>query len=109
MFEMIKKGLLTGLGLALITKEKLDAKLKKLVDEGKISQAEAEKMLTELLESGENYWGEMEDKIKQKVQETMEDLDLCTRKDLDELKKDIARLKERVTELETGDTGGASA
>jgi len=102
MFEMIKKGLLTGLGFVLITKERLDEKLKKLVDEGKLSQAEAEKMLNELLESGENYWDKLEGKIKDGVQESLDKLDLCTKKDLTELQEQIKRLQDRVTELETG-------
>ena len=101
MFEMLKKGLLTGLGVALITKERLEAKLRKLVDEGKMSQAEAEKMLNDLLESGENYWDELEARIKQNVQEVFNDMDLCTKKDLTELHSQLERLQERVTELET--------
>lgn len=102
MFEMIKKGLLTGLGIAIITKERLENKLKNLVDEGKISQAEAEKMLNELLESGEDYWGKLESKIKDGIQEKVDKLELCTKKDLAELQMQIEKLQDRVTELETG-------
>ncbi|MFN2367591.1 MAG: phasin family protein [Desulfurivibrionaceae bacterium] len=101
MFETIKKGLLTGLGIVLITKERLDKKMEKLVREGKLSQAEAEQMLNDLLKSGEDYWDAVEVRIKDNVQESLENLDLCTRKDLLKLQEEIKRLQERVTELET--------
>ncbi|MFN2365468.1 MAG: phasin family protein [Desulfurivibrionaceae bacterium] len=101
MFETIKKGLLTGLGIVLITKERLDKKVEKLVREGKLSQAEAEQMLNDLLKSGEDYWDAVEVRIKDNVQESLENLDLCTRKDLLKLQEEIKRLQERVTELET--------
>jgi polyhydroxyalkanoate synthesis regulator phasin len=102
MFEIIKKGMLTGLGIALITKERLDKKMKNLVKEGKLSQAEAEQMLNDLLKSGEDYWDELEVKIKENVRESLDNLDLCTKKDLSKLKERIERLQDRVTELETG-------
>jgi len=102
MFGTIKKGLLTGLGIVLITKEKLDNKMNKLVEEGKLSQAEAEQMLDDLMKSGEDYWDELEIKIKTSVNERLDKLDLCTKKDLAELKEMVERLQDRVTELETG-------
>ena len=101
MFETIKKGLLTGLGIVLITKERLDKKMEKLVREGKLSQAEAEQMLNDLMKSGEDYWDAVEVRIKDNVQESLDNLDLCTKKDLLKLQEEIERLQERVTELET--------
>ncbi len=101
MFETIKKGLLTGLGIVLITKERLDKKMEKLVREGKLSQTEAEQMLNDLLKSGEDYWDAVEVRIKDNVQESLGNLDLCTKKDLLKLQEEIERLQERVTELET--------
>lgn len=101
MFETIKKGLLTGLGIVLITKERLDKKMEKLVREGKLSQTEAEQMLNDLLKSGEDYWDAVEVRIKDNVQESLGNLDLCKKKDLLKLQEEIERLQERVTELET--------
>ena len=53
MFEIFKKSLFAGLGLAVVTKTKLESVLEKLVEEGKLSRDEAEKMGKELLDSGE--------------------------------------------------------
>ena len=53
MFEIFKKSLFAGLGLAVVTKTKLESVLEKLVEEGKMSRDEAEKMGQELLDSGE--------------------------------------------------------
>ncbi|MBW1800047.1 MAG: hypothetical protein JRJ85_04880 [Deltaproteobacteria bacterium] len=49
MFELIKKSLLASLGAAVVTKEKVEKVTRKLVDEGKISKDEAEKLSQDLL------------------------------------------------------------
>jgi polyhydroxyalkanoate synthesis regulator phasin len=100
MFELIKKGLLTGLGLAVVTKAKLEAILGKLVEEGKMSREEAEKFRDELLRSGEEHWNEMEEKISKSVKDLIGGMDLCRKDDLRELNQKLLALEIRLAELE---------
>jgi polyhydroxyalkanoate synthesis regulator phasin len=108
MFEMIKKGLLTGLGLAVVTKVKLEAALAKLVDDGKLSRAEAEKLLDELLQSGEKQWTELEEKIGKVVKDLIAGMDLCRRQELQELQGKLQALEVRLADLEKGATSASS-
>jgi len=96
MFEMFKKSLFAGLGLAVVTKTKLEKVLEKLVEEGKVSREEAEKMGQELLESGEKQWDDFETKLKETVKGFLENMDLCKASDLKKLEKKVKALDMRL-------------
>jgi polyhydroxyalkanoate synthesis regulator phasin len=96
MFEMFKKSLFAGLGLAVVTKTKLEKVLEKLVEEGKMSREEAEKMGQELLESGEKKWDDFETKLKETVKGFLENMDLCKASDLKKLEKKVKALDMRL-------------
>lgn len=100
MLELIKKGLLTGLGLAVVTKAKLEGVLTKLVDEGKMSREEAAKLLEELLQSGEKQWTEAEGKILASVKNLVAEMDLCRKEELRELEKKLQAMELRLADLE---------
>jgi len=100
MFELIKKGLLTGLGLAVVTKAKLEAILGKLVEEGKMSREEAEKFRDELLRSGEEHWNGIEEKISKSVKDLVGTMELCRKEDLKELHQKLLSLEIRLADLE---------
>ena len=101
MFEMFKKSLFAGLGLAVVTKTKLEKVLEKLVEEGKMSREEAEKMGQELLESGEKQWDDFETKLKETVKGFLENMDLCKASDLKKLEKKVKALDMRLKVQET--------
>ena len=100
MFELLKKGLFAGLGLAVVTKEHLEKSVNKLVDDGKLSRDEAEKMLSEVLESGEKQWQEMEGFVKDLVKRAVDGIDICTKKEMEELKQTISNLEDRLSRME---------
>jgi polyhydroxyalkanoate synthesis regulator phasin len=100
MFEIFKKSLFAGLGLAVVTKTKLEKVLEKLVEEGKMSREEAEKMGQELLESGEKQWDDFETKLKETVKGFLENMDLSKASDLNKLEKKVKALDMRLKALE---------
>ena len=100
MFEIFKKSLFAGLGLAVVTKAKLESVLEKLVEEGKMSRDEAEKMGQELLESGEKQWEDFETKLKETVKGFLENMDLSKASDLKKLEKKVKALDMRLKSLE---------
>ena len=100
MFEIFKKSLFAGLGLAVVTKTKLEKVLEKLVEEGKLSREEAEKMGQELLESGEKQWDDFETRLKETVKGFLENMDLCKASDLKKLEKKVKVLDMRLKALE---------
>ncbi len=58
MLEEIRKGLLAGFGAVLLSKEKIEEVISKLVDEAKLNKEEAQKLKDELFTTGERQWKE---------------------------------------------------
>lgn len=96
MFEIFKKSLFAGLGLAVVTKSKLESVLEKLVEEGKMSRDEAEKMGKELLESGEKQWTDFEGRLQETVKGFIANMDICKATDLKKLEKKIKAMDLRL-------------
>jgi polyhydroxyalkanoate synthesis regulator phasin len=100
MFEIFKKSLFAGLGLAVVTKTKLESVLEKLVEEGKLSRDEAEKMGKELLDSGEKQWTDFESRLQETIKGFLENMDICKSSDLKKLEKKIKSLNLRLKAVE---------
>ena len=100
MFEIFKKSLFAGLGLAVVTKTKMESVLEKLVEEGKMSRDEAEKMGQELLESGEKQWDDFETRLKETVKGFLDNMDICKSSDLKKVEKKVKALDMRLKALE---------
>jgi polyhydroxyalkanoate synthesis regulator phasin len=60
LIEMIRKSLLASLGAAVVTKEKVEEATKRLVEDGKISRDEAEKLANDLVDNLEKRLAIME-------------------------------------------------
>lgn len=100
MFEIFKKSLFAGLGLAVVTKTKLESVLEKLVEEGKMSRDEAEKMGQDLLESGEKQWTDFETRLQETVKGFLKNMDISKASDMKKLEKKIKALDMRLKALE---------
>jgi len=101
MFEIFKKSLFAGLGLAVVTKTKLESVLEKLVEEGKMSRDEAEKMGQELLESGEKQWTDFETRLQETVKGFLKNMDICKTTDLKKLEKKVRAIDMRLKAQES--------
>lgn len=100
MLEMIKRGLILGLGTAVVTKEKVEEATHKLVEQGKLSREDAERLLSEVQESGEKHWDEMQTVVRETVQKAVDGLDLCSKKEFQALKRRVENLEQQVAILE---------
>ncbi|MGB0369810.1 MAG: phasin family protein [Opitutales bacterium] len=64
MIDLVKKTMMAGVGLAVVTKEKVEESLEELVEKGKISQEEASNLSDKIVEDGkaqaEKAKGELE-------------------------------------------------
>ena len=54
MIELIKKAVLTGIGVASLTKEKMEEISKEFVEKGKLSEEEGEKLVADMLKRAED-------------------------------------------------------
>ena len=107
MFEIFKKSLFAGLGLAVVTKTKLESVLEKLVEEGKMSRDEAEKMGRELLDSGEKQWTDFESRLQETIKGFLDNMDICKASDLKKLEKKLKATNKRLKVLEMKDKESA--
>jgi len=100
MFEIFKKSLFAGLGLAVVTKTKLESVLEKLVEEGKLSRGEAEKMGNELLESGEKQWIDFESRLQETIKGFLVNMDISKASEVKKMEKKIKALDLRLKAVE---------
>ena len=107
MFEIFKKSLFAGLGLAVVTKTKLESVLEKLVEEGKMSRDEAEKMGQELLDSGEKQWIDFDSRLQETIKGFLDNMDICKASDLKKLEKKLKATNKRLKVLEMKDKESA--
>jgi polyhydroxyalkanoate synthesis regulator phasin len=92
MLELIKRTLLTGVGLAVMTKEKVEELGKDLIEQAKLSENEGQEFMNNLLQQSENARKEFETRINGAVQRAVSSLNLAS-------KDEVARLSAKVDEL----------
>jgi len=100
MLDMLQKGLLTGLGVAVVTREKIMAATSTLVQEGKISKEDAEKLANDLLEAGRKQWQELQEKIVSSLKGGLETMDIGSHKEIREAKERLENLEKRLALME---------
>jgi polyhydroxyalkanoate synthesis regulator phasin len=94
MNETSKKLFLLGLGLASYTEEKAKEFLNELLIRGE-KYNESDSKLAEFLKSADKSAQEFEQKIEELISEIVKKLNLATKQDIEELKKEIEALKNR--------------
>ena len=97
MSDLIKKTILTGLGIASLTKEKAEKLVKDLVKEGEVSEGEGSKLVKDLLEKVENNKKSMEKKIEKTVCDVLKKLNIPGRKDITGLNSKIEKLEKKLS------------
>ena len=97
MFDFIKKTMLTGVGLALKTKDEVEKLAEDLIKQGELSETEGKKFLEEVKEKYEDSQKKLEKRVEQTVKEFMKKANVVTIDELNALKKEIRELKKAVS------------
>jgi polyhydroxyalkanoate synthesis regulator phasin len=92
MFELIKKTLLTGVGMAVMTKDKVEELGKDLASQAKLSEIEGKDFVDHLVKQSENARKEFETRVSAAVQKAISGLNLAS-------KDEVAKLSAKVEEL----------
>ena len=93
MFDLLKKTIITGIGIASMTKDKIEELGKKISEESKLNAEEGKKMVDDLLKQSEKARQDLENQVQKLVKKTLEKLDIPTRDDLNRLEKRIKKLE----------------
>ena len=98
MLNIIKKSMLTGIGLALIAKDEVEDLARELVNKGKMSENEGTKFLEDLQKRYDETQTKLEEKVQKAVKDFMKKADVVTGDELKGLKKEIRELKKAISE-----------
>ena len=99
MFDLMKKGMLAGIGLALQTWDEVEKMVQDVQDKGEMSEAEGRKFLDEVRKRYEETQGKLEKRVEQTVKEFLKKTQIVTTDELKELKKEIRELKSIINTL----------
>lgn len=97
MTNLIKKTILTGLGIVSLTKDKAEKLVKDLIKEGELSKSEGAKMTKDLLEKVEKNKENLENKIEKTTAKALAKLNVPTHKEITDLKKKIENLDKKLS------------
>jgi polyhydroxyalkanoate synthesis regulator phasin len=99
MLDLVKKSVLTGIGLALKTKDEVEDLVKELQKKGEMSETEGRKFLDDV----QKRYDETQEKLEKRVEDAVKDFlrrtKIVTTDELKELKKEIRELKSIVNTL----------
>jgi len=93
MFELIKKSIFIGAGLASMTAEKIEEAVSEIVKKGEISEKQGRDLVQDLLDKSSKVRKELTERIDKLVQDKLQKLNVPTRRELDEMQARIAQLE----------------
>ncbi len=96
MKDIIQKSIYLGLGIASTTKEKVENLVDGLIEKGELTKEEKSKAVKEILAKFEKDEKEFREKTKEIVHETLNNVGFASRKEVTELKKEIAALQAKM-------------
>ncbi len=100
MLEEHKKALYAGIGVALLTKDKIDQFTEKLVKEGQLSRDEAQRLTDDLVKNGEAQWSDLETRILDTLKTGINRLDIAKKSEVEALRDRVDNLEKRIVLME---------
>ena len=97
MLDFIKKTMLTGIGIAMKTKDELEEWVKEIVKKGEMSENEGKNFLDDLKKKSKEAQKDFEEKIESKFKDLLKKADIATRDEVNDLKNEIEELKKTVS------------
>ena len=100
MFDLIKKAMFTGIGMAALTKEKIEEIAADFVQKGNLSENEGRKLVDELMKKSEESKEEIKKQLDALVYATIEKMQLARTSQIDEISQALQILKEKIESVE---------
>ena len=92
MVNLLKKGLMLGLGITAITKETIERTVKDLEKKGEVNTREGKKMVKDLLNKSKKQSEEIMKVVDDRVKKVLKTIPIATKNDLKTLHKKIDQL-----------------
>ena len=97
LFESLKKTLYAGVGLAFLTRDKIEEMGKRMAEEAKLSETDGKKFIDEILKKSEDAKNAFEKAVNTAVGAAMEKLDISRSGDLKALEARVKALENRAS------------
>lgn len=100
MIDLIKKVMFTGIGMASLTKDKIEELGKEIIKQGKLSEKEGKELLEGLLKKSEEAKKEVKEQVEKLVSDSMKRMNFATREDLMKLEEEVKKLSQAMQDAE---------
>jgi len=95
MIDLVKKAMFAGVGAAVVTKDKVEESVQELVQKGKISSEEAQKLSERIVEKGEKETEEARQEASKLFTEFLNRAQVATQDQIDALEQRVRDLEGR--------------
>jgi len=99
MSDMFKKMGLFGIGVISLTQEKVEEFSQDMIKKGELSREEGKKLVKDILYEREKQVKDLEDKINDRVRDTLEKSGVVMKSDISALEKKIEKLEKTIQAL----------
>lgn len=96
MVDLIKKAFYTGLGLAVLTKDKAEDLVKDIAQQAKLSESEGKELVDSLMKQSDQARQDFQAKVDEAVQAVLKRMHLATRDEVDALRARVEELSAKV-------------
>jgi polyhydroxyalkanoate synthesis regulator phasin len=97
MYDLIRKGMLTGIGLALKTWDEVEVLAKEIEKKSDMPREEGKTFLKDLEKRYSEAQGKLEKRVEKSVNDFLKRADIVTGDELKGLKKEIRELKKMIS------------
>lgn len=96
MIDSIKKALLTGVGLAAMSKDRIEVWAKKFAEEAKLAEEEGKKFVEDVLKQSEEARKNAEEQVTKFTKTALDKMGLHTKTEYEDLKKRVEELERKL-------------
>lgn len=97
MIDFVKKSLLTGIGLALKTRDEAKNLADEMKDKLKLSEDEGSKFMDDMMKKYDELWEDLEKRIEKRVQAVMDKMDLAKKSDIKAIEDKVSDIEKKIS------------
>ncbi|WP_434749064.1 phasin family protein [Paenibacillus amylolyticus] len=99
MSDLFKKAFSLGLGLTVVSKEKIEKTVDDLVKRGELAPGESKALIERLMERGDEEQGQLKRIIQEQVKRVLQEVGVASESDVTALEQRVAVLEKKLAEL----------
>lgn len=100
MSDLLKKAISLGIGLTVVSKEKVEKVVDDLVKRGELAPSESKELVNQLIERGAEEQANLKSLVQEQVSRMLQELNVPTKAETTILEARISELEKKVAELE---------